>query len=701
MPDKNEKNTSPDASGQLFPDFRDDRSGPAWVRKRDGRVEPFSLDKLTRSLWLAAAAGGDPPPLADAQGLGRAVRLLVADMGIATVPSARLAEICREGLARIGWAEAARRYWAEAERKQRQARIALAGAASQGQERQAVIRKGTADWEAWWIQEMGLEADIARRLTDCMEQELLRADGERGGFTEIFLREWAAWHLRGWNLPDHAARLRVIGLPARAVTEIIRGNTATAEIFSPSASDLFLAAAIKESFTLDELLPPEAAAAHRGGSCHIHGLNRPEGYYRLSARLDRVAKHGFRALPGRAFGGPPKYGHTLLSQWIAWQGLLEPLSVEALCWPDAAEAVDRFMEGREESGYDSLALMAAYEFAHRKIGPARQRNAPSPRIRLTLSGDWGPRFSAALLSRLAEGDDEGLSLPGLAVSMDWPTQNNSAQQAACRLASGGGEIVFRLAGADRIPAGNPDIPPLPAERPDCLARVTLNLPRLAMHAGSQREVMAELDRMAMLAAAVGESRSAFLDALLDRGRSGPLGIAWDRERCPVHLDPRNACVELAADGLWDAALLLGETSEDPRHTLETAVAILTRLRGSAREATRRSGITVRAAANEDPAVSARFFSMDEAAFPLALAAVIERGGTVNASAYHMGISVPHNAVGRNAYWQWVERLQGLLDIPAPAALPMEIWEETGTLARFLTERAEKTAGGLMVCTPWK
>ncbi|HPU97277.1 MAG TPA: hypothetical protein PLO53_04890, partial [Candidatus Hydrogenedentes bacterium] len=74
---------------------------------------------------------------------------------------------------------------------------------------------------------------------------------------------------------------------------------------------------------------------------------------------------------------------------------------------------------------------------------------------------------------------------------------------------------------------------------------------------------------------------------------------------------------------------------------------------------------------------------------------------VNASAYHMGISVPHNAVGRNAYWQWVERLQGLLDIPAPAALPMEIWEETGTLARFLTERAEKTAGGLMVCTPWK
>ena len=674
-------------------------AGPLWVRKRDGRLEPFQPDKLTRSLLRAMAAEGPAPSLAEAQGFSRAVRLHLAASDMDTVVAERLAEVCREVLMRMRRSVAARLYWSETERKRRQARLGRSvGTVGDEAVSKGIIRREAGEWETWWIREAGLDLDTARRLAEHLVQDLIKPGRESAGFSEGFIREWSACLLTQWGMTKQAARLRTIGLPVRRVAELIRGEGLRGDVISPAGTDRLLAAAIKEAFMLEGVLTQEAAAAHRNGTWHIHGLGCAEGCYRLSARMEQVVRHGFRALPGRVFGGPPRYGHTLLSQWVGWQNQLEPLSMAPVCWPDAAEAVDRFLEEREEAGFRELALMAAYEFAYRQVAPGERGVALPPRLMLRRSGQQGGQFSTALLHRLAEGDDEGLVLPGLVVSVDWDPGDARQAEAACRLAAGGGEITFRI-GSDPA-AGLGTAGHLPAERPACLTRITLNLPRLAVLGGTRTEALASLDRLALEATAVGECRGMFLNSLLERGRNGVLGVIWDRDRCPVRLDPIEAGVELAVDGLWDAALLLAGTSADPGQTFTEAVSLLRRLRDSAREATRRTGIPVRTAVNEDPAVSARFFEIDEAEFPLALAAVAERGGTVNGSAYHTGTAFPRGIEDEHTTWVWEEELQALVEVPSPAGLPLELLEDTVPLRRFLEKRAEKAARSLMIHAGW-
>ena len=683
-----------------LPGFTEGGAGPSWVRKRDGRLESFHPDKLTRSLLLAMAAEGPAPSLAEAQGFSRAVRLHIAASGMETVASERLAEVCREVLTRMGRSVAARLYWTETERKRRQARLGRAvGEPGEHSSAGGMIRREAGEWESWWIREAGLEPETARRLAEHLSQDLMKPGEAPTGFSEGFIREWSACLLTRWGLAEQAARLRTIGLPVRQVAELIRGEGVTGDVFSPAGTDRLLAAAVKETFMLEEVLSSQAAAAHRSGTWHIHGLGRAEGYYRLTARVEQIVRHGFRALPGRAFGSPPRYGHTLLSQWVGWQNLLEPLSVESVCWPDAAEAADRFMEEREESGYGELALIAAYEFAYRQVVPGERGMSFPPRVMLARSGREGVRFSAALLERLAEGDDEGLVLPGLAVSMDWDAGDAGQADAACRLAAGGGDITFRICPSPESRLGMGKL--LPAERPACQTRITINLPRLAVLGGSRTEALASLDRLALDAAAVGECRGVFLNGLLERGRNSTQGIFWDRDRCPVRLDPLEAGVELAVDGLWDAARLLTESGAGAAETFTAAVSILQRLRESAREATRRTGIPVRTAVNEDPAVSVRFFELDEAMFPLALAAAAERGGTVNGAAYHTGAVFPRGIVDEDILWQWTEQLQELVDVPSPAELPLDLLEDARQLRRFLERRAENTATSLMIRACWK
>lgn len=675
-------------------------TGPLWVRKRDGRLESFHPDKLTRSLLRAMAAEGPAPSLAEAQGLSRAVRLHISASGMDTVAAERLAEVCREALMRMGHSQAARLYWSETDRKRRLSRLGrVIGTAWEEMDSKSVIQREAGEWEAWWIREAGLDPDTARWLAERLVQDLMKPGGESARLSEGLIREWSACQLAQKGKTDQARRFRTLGLPVQRVAELIRGEGLSGNVLSPIGTDRQLAAAIKEAFMLEEVLPREAAAMHRNGTWHIYGLGCAEGCYRLSARLEQVARHGFQALPGRAFGSPPRYGHTLLSQWVGWQNQLEPLTVEPVCWPDAVEAVDRFMEEREETGYRELALMAAYEFAFRQMVPGERDVAMAPRLMLRRSDREGGQFSAALLHRLTEGDDEGLALPGLAVSMDWEPRDARQADAACRLAASGGEITFRIGSNPGAGSGVRVL--LPAERPTCQTRIILNLPRLAVLGGNRTEALARLDRLAIEAAAMSECRGMFLNSLLERGRNGTLAVVWDRDRCPAWLDPLEAGVELAVDGLWDAALLLAGTSVDSEQTFTEAISLLRRLRDSAREATRRTGIPVRTAVNEDSAVSVRFFEIDEAEFPLALAAVAERGGTVNGSAYHTGTAFTRGIVDEDAAWAWEEALQEMVDVPSPARLPLELLEDVGQLRRFLEKRAEKTVTNLIVHAGWK
>ncbi|MBP9004198.1 MAG: hypothetical protein KBH78_11295 [Candidatus Hydrogenedentes bacterium] len=691
-----------DNTGLPFPGTSASGSGPEWVRKRDGRLEPFNPDKLTRSLLRAMATEGPAPSLAEAQGFSRAVRLHVAASGMASVASDRLAEVCREVLTRMGRITAARHYWAGTEQKRRRDRLVGTGRGTRDDGARGIaVPRGAEEWESWWIEEAGLDPETARRLAERLARDLAVPGNEHPGWSEGFIREWTASLLSRWGLSDQAARLRSIGLPVERVAALIRGEGVAKETLSPLGTDRLLAEAIKEAFTLEELLPRDAAEAHRGGIWHIHGLGCPEGYYRLTARLEQVARHGFRALPDRTFGGPPRYGHTLLSQWVAWQDLLDPLSVESVCWPDAAETIDRFMEDREESGYREFALMTAYEFAYRQIMPVGRGDARPPRVMVVGSGREGSRCGAALLERLAEGDDEGLALPGLGVSMDWEPAGDRLADLACRLAAAGGDATFRLGPGLDLRSGAGPAPPLPAERPACLARITLNLPRLAMLGGDRTEALTALDRLALRAAEAGECRRIFLESLLERGRRGPLAIAWDRERCPTRLDPQEAAVELAVDGLWDAALLLAGAGSGAEDVFMAAMAILRRLRESVREAARRSGILIRTAANEDPMVSMRFCEQDERVFPLALAVMAERGGTVNGATYHTGASLPRGVADDDTTWRWTEQVQDLIDVPAPAMLPLDLLEDAGRLRRFLETRAARVTRWLVVRAPWK
>ena len=70
-----------------------DPAPPAWVTKRDGRLEPFEADRISRALFAAGEAIGPPDAFLSRELADGAVHILAEDCAGATPTTQPIAEV--------------------------------------------------------------------------------------------------------------------------------------------------------------------------------------------------------------------------------------------------------------------------------------------------------------------------------------------------------------------------------------------------------------------------------------------------------------------------------------------------------------------------------------------------------------------------------------------------------------------------------
>jgi transcriptional regulator NrdR family protein len=159
------------------------------VVKRDGREEPFNIDKLIASVAAALADAGEE--MLYARPVCEAVAWCVRQDGSASVRSDDLAYLVRQALEQVGMTRSSLLFAQEAARR------------AEGREHLRVVceRRGARYTQPWsrrrWVRDIlrrGVSANAARSLVSRVERRLLQLG--LNPVTEVLVRELLACERR-------------------------------------------------------------------------------------------------------------------------------------------------------------------------------------------------------------------------------------------------------------------------------------------------------------------------------------------------------------------------------------------------------------------------------------------------------------------------------------------------------------------------
>lgn len=260
--------------------------GPRWVKKRDGRIEPYDEARIGRAVMRAGRRYGTPEELERlAREIARAVTLFLARRPERAPDTATLAQAMEEALEETGHAPIARaaRDWRDWRRK-RLAEVRVREATPSPADRAAtpvevLSRTAARPWTKQRIvqaltQQAELERESAEDVARAVEERVFAA-----GLNQIsttLLRELIDAELFERGFSAQLGRLEVLGLPKPDVEALAFTGQGRAPL---GLEDKIVRAAL-ERYALDELVAGKGAHAHRRGDLHLLGLGRP---FRMAA----------------------------------------------------------------------------------------------------------------------------------------------------------------------------------------------------------------------------------------------------------------------------------------------------------------------------------------------------------------------------------------------------------------------------------
>jgi transcriptional regulator NrdR family protein len=242
-----------------------------WIRKRDGEVARFELDKLIRSLQLAA---GDCqlslPPDAVAELARMASFFVRANASGDVVASDEVAEWVEKSLRETAQFELADSY-----RNYRARKLWARTSLIVAQDRHEPDVPGTAEPCCWNKLEivqalrtrLNLDARRSRGIAGEIERSVLR-----GGFTRLttsLIREIVNNALGRWGVDERLVPSQQVWI---STSELKRQLARPA---GPAVANRMVAGRIWRDFALNEVVSREVADAERRGLLRIHGLESP------------------------------------------------------------------------------------------------------------------------------------------------------------------------------------------------------------------------------------------------------------------------------------------------------------------------------------------------------------------------------------------------------------------------------------------
>jgi hypothetical protein len=219
-------------------------------------------------------------------------------------------------------------------------------------------------------------------------------------------------------------------------------------------------------------------------------------------------------------------------------------------------------------------------------------------------------------------------------------------------------------------------------------RVTINLPRAAMRAGSVDRIFDELDRIVDLAAAASEERAQMAARLLSLRDLGPWSALTFQQNGAPYCSEHDLTYLIAVSGMNECVELL---TGAPLHTspeAETLAArILQHIRQRVREHAEQFGIRLATAQSEDRRVARRFASADLKDWAGRVATIVKTDPITQDILYTPGAAVAPGAALTPIARATIEgRLHTFLDQPAVAILPLNDWDISPEAAAALIQQ---------------
>jgi len=249
---------------------------PRWVKKVDGRIEPFDESRIARAVLRAGRnAGREAEVERLAREMARSVTLFLAKQEERTPPTRLIAQALEAALSETrheSIANAAREFrdW----RRRRSSEVRVHAPREAATSLEVLSYGGAHPWSKRRIVDVLVDkADLGRESAE----DVARAVEERvfaAGLNQIsttLLRELIDAELFERGFSAQVGRLEVVGLPK----EDLKRLTFVAQAGSPVAIEDQITRATLTRFALDELVGDSAATAHRRGDLHLVGLGRP------------------------------------------------------------------------------------------------------------------------------------------------------------------------------------------------------------------------------------------------------------------------------------------------------------------------------------------------------------------------------------------------------------------------------------------
>ena len=289
--------------------------GPRWVKKRDGRIEPFDEARIAQAV---IRAGRHAVKSEEVERLGRelarAVALFLAREPGPIPDTARIATALEQALDETGHASIARaaRDWRDwRQRRRGEVRVREATPQGEGPALEVLSPGAARPWTKQrvvqaLVQQAGLEHETAEDVARAVEERVFAA-----GLNQIsttLLRELIDAELFERGFSAQLGRLETYGVPKpdlERLAFLAQGRPAV------GLEEQVLRGAL-ERWALEELVGAQGAAAHRRGDVHLLGLGRP---YRLASG---AVDAGRLLASVRAGAGEPARAPTVLEAVGAW-----------------------------------------------------------------------------------------------------------------------------------------------------------------------------------------------------------------------------------------------------------------------------------------------------------------------------------------------------------------------------------------------
>lgn len=254
---------------------------PRWVKKRDGRIEPFDEARIARGV---IRGGRRTAPAEELERLGREIARSVT-MSLSRESSRRrpetthIASRMAEALERTGHVQIAQavREWRDW-RARRQAEVRVREETWEGGESarrpEVFSLRAARPWSkprivAELVEGAGLERESAEDVARAVEERVFAA-----GLNQIsttLLRELIDGELFERGFSAQLGRLEVLGIPKPDLAQLAFLGQGRA----PVALEDRVSRAALARFALDEIVEGPGAVAHRRGEIHLLGLGRP------------------------------------------------------------------------------------------------------------------------------------------------------------------------------------------------------------------------------------------------------------------------------------------------------------------------------------------------------------------------------------------------------------------------------------------